>query len=217
LGETEEPSPGRTIYIQSHRGNVPQLYRAFAAIQQRFKLVQPLSFGEPMPEHPEFELYDLTVDPGESNNLASGHPQELAALKQGYEQWFRDVSSTRGYDPPRIILGAPHENPVTLTRQDWRMVGPDGWGDDSLGFWEVDVAAAGAYDIHLRFPEQPAAGTLEFQSGAAGRKESFAPGATELTLAGVKLESGPQSLHARLARAGATVGVAYVDISKRAE
>jgi arylsulfatase/arylsulfatase A len=216
-GEVEEASPGRTIHIQSHRGNEPQLHRAFAAITQRFKLVQPLSFGQPMPEDPEFELYDLPADPGEENNVAAERPEELAALKQGYEQWFRDVSSTRGYDPPRIYLGTDYENPVVLTRQDWRIVGDDGWGDDSLGYWDVDVQEAGAYDIRLRFPEQPQAGRLEFRLGAVERAEPFAAGAQEVTFADLALEKGPQMLEARLVRGGETVGVAYVDVTKQPE
>jgi arylsulfatase/arylsulfatase A len=216
-GDVEESRPGRTIYIQSHRGNVPQRYRAFAAITQRFKLVQPLSFGQSMPEDPVFELYDLPADPGEANNVASEHPEEAAALRQGYEEWFRDVSSTRGYDPPRILLGTGHENPVVLTRQDWRMIGDDGWGDDSLGYWEVDVVDAGAYDVRLRFPAQPSRGRSEFQLGTAHRSEPFAKGAEEIAFTDVQLEKGPQTLEARLIRGGQTVGVAYVDVTRRIE
>jgi hypothetical protein len=216
-GDREEASPGRTIYIQSHRGNEPRLHRAFAAITQRFKLVQPLAFGQPMPEDPVFELYDLPADPGEVNNVASEHPEEAAELKQGYEQWFRDVSSTRGYDPPRIFLGTEHENPVVLTRQDWRMVGDDGWGDDSLGFWDVAVMNTGAYDIRVRFPAQPSAGRLEFRLGAADRTEPFAKGAEEIIFSNVQLEKGPQTLEAKLLRGAKTVGVAYVDVTRKTE
>ena len=214
-GNEQEASSGRTIYIQSHRGNEPRQYRAFAAITQRFKLVQPLSFGRPMPEDAVFELYDLAPDPGEANNVASEHPREAAELKQGYEQWFRDVSSTRGYDPPRIFLGTEHENPVVLTRQDWRMVGDDGWGDDSLGFWDVDVTNAGAYDIRVRFPEQPSAGRLEFRLAAVELTQPFAKGDEEISFPNVQLEKGPQTLEAKLLRGREAVGVAYVDVTRR--
>ncbi|MEX2300645.1 MAG: arylsulfatase [Bryobacterales bacterium] len=214
-GDGEQASPGRTIYIQSHRGNEPQLYRAFAAITQRFKLVQPLAFGQPMPEDAVFELYDLAADPGEATNVASEHPEEAAKLKQSYEQWFRDVSSTRGYDPPRIFLGTEHENPVVLTRQDWRIVGDDGWGDDSLGFWEVAVMNAGTYDIRVRFPKQPSAGRLEFRLGAAELTQPFAEGDEEISVPNMQLEQGPQTLEAKLLRDGKAVGVAYVDVTRR--
>jgi hypothetical protein len=214
-GDGDQASSGRTIYIQSHRGNEPQLYRAFAAITQRFKLVQPLAFGQPMPEDAVFELYDLAVDPGEATNVASEHPEEAANLKKGYEQWFRDVSSTRGYDPPRIFLGTEHENPVVLTRQDWRIVGDDGWGDDSLGFWEVAVMNAGTYDIRVRFPKQTSAGRLEFRLGAADLAQPFAEGDEEISFPNVQLEKGPQTLEAKLLRGREAVGVAYVDITRK--
>ena len=77
----------------------------------------------------------------EQRNIAAEHPEIASNLRAQYEAWFRDVGS-RGYAPPRIHLGTPHEDPVVLTRQDWR--GPrSGWNSDSLGHWEVDVAKAG--------------------------------------------------------------------------
>ena len=56
--------PARTYFTQAHRGNEPEPYRAFAAIEDRFKLVQPLSFNrpDPPPDAP-LELYDLLADP----------------------------------------------------------------------------------------------------------------------------------------------------------
>ena len=40
-----------------------------------------------------------------------------------YLAWFQDVAATRGFEPVRIALGGPRENPTILTRQDWR--GPE--------------------------------------------------------------------------------------------
>ncbi len=206
--------PDRTIYIQSHRGNEPQLYRAFAAISQRYKLVQALSFSDPMPPDAPLELYDIEADPGEQENLAGQFPDVVAAMKQGYEDWFRDVSSTRGYAPPRIPLGTPHENPVTLTRQDWRVVGKDGWSDDDLGYWEIDNPSAGNFEIVLRFPEQQQAGRAEFKLGGAERKKPVARGASSVVFESVPLEAGPGLLEARLVRGNRTVGVSYVDVKR---
>lgn len=204
----------RTLHIQSHRGNEPQLYRAFAAVTQKHKLVQAKHFGQPMPDDAPLELYDLEADSGEENDLAAEHPEIVERLKKGYEEWFEDVSSTRGYDPPRIPLGTEHENPVTLTRQDWRIVGPDGYGDKNLGYWEVDVASVGNYDVQLRFPKQDVAGRVEFALGEAQAAESFEAGAESVTVGPFPLSVGPGQLEARLIRAGETVGVKYVDVTK---
>jgi hypothetical protein len=167
-----------------------------------------------MPEGAPLELYDLEADASEENDLAAQHPEVVERLKKGYEEWFEDVSSTRGYDPPRIPLGTEHENPVTLTRQDWRIVGPDGYGDKNLGFWEVEVAAAGNYEVQLRFPRQEAAGRIEFALGDAQASDSFAAGAESATFGPFALPQGPGQLQARLIRSGETVGVKYVDVTK---
>jgi len=206
--------PGRTLHIQSHRGNEPQLYRAFAAVTQKHKLVQAQHFGQPMPEDAPLELYDLETDTSEENDLASRHPEIVERLKKGYEAWFEDVSSTRGYEPPRISLGTEHENPVILTRQDWRIVGSDGYGDKNLGYWEVEVASAGNYEVQLRFPKQEAAGQIEFALGDAQAAGSFTAGAESITVGPFALPVGPGQLEARLIRAGETVGVKYVDVTK---
>ena len=214
LPNANAPVAERTLYLQSHRGNEPQRYRNFAAVTQHYKLVQPRSFGQPMPAKPVFELYDLEADVGEQNNLAEQEPDIVARLKAGYEAWFDDVSSTRGYDPPKIPLGTEHENPVILTRQDWRIVGPDGYGDQNLGYWEIEVASPGEYEIRFRFPQQETAGRAEFKLGDAKQSKSFTRGGEAVTFANVTLRPGPGLLEARLVRGGKTVGVKYVDVKK---
>ena len=206
--------PERTIFIQSHRGNEPQLYRNFAAVSQKYKLVQPLSFSTPAPPDTPLQLYDLESDPGEQNDLAAAQPGELARLKKQYEDWFEDVSASRGYDPPKIFIGTEYENPVILTRQDWRMVGRDGWEDGYLGYWEVDVKSAGKYDVRFRFTKQERAGRAEFKLGDVELSKPFTREAESVTFSDVVLESGPARLDARLVRGGKMVGVNYVDVSK---
>ena len=204
----------RTLYIQSHRGNQPQLFRAFAAITQKYKLVQAQHFGRPMPDDAPLELYDVQADAGEQNDLASQDLEVLERLKKGYEEWFGDVSSTRGFDPPRILLGSGHENPVILTRQDWRVAGADGYGDKNLGYWEVNVASAGNYEVRLRFPPQKTAGRVEFQLGDHQGEAEFEAGAESVTFGPFSFAEGSATLQARLIRGGATVGVKYVDVTK---
>src|SRR5690606_32440827 len=127
----------RTLFFQWHRGDEPELYRACAARTQRWKLVN----GK--------ELYDLQADPAESQDVAADHPHVVAKLRSEYEAWFRDVSA-RGYAPPRIHIGTQHENPVMLTRQDWR--GPRaGWDAKSLGHWEVLVTRPAECEFKVRF------------------------------------------------------------------
>lgn len=130
----------RTLFFQWHRGDEPVLYKNCAARSQQYKLVN----GK--------ELYDLGVDPGEQNDIAAQNPGVVEKMCKDYESWFRDVSSTRGYKPPRIQLGTQFQNPVVLTRQDWR--GANNWSDADVGYWEVFVTQTGSYTITLRFTRQ---------------------------------------------------------------
>jgi arylsulfatase A-like enzyme len=200
--------PARTLFFQWHRGDVPEMYRDAAARDDRWKLVTHLKGGRPVAE-----LYDLPADPGETKDVAAGHPDVVARLRAAYEAWFQDVSATRGYDPPRIYLGTPHENPTILTRQDWR--GPRaGWDKESLGYWEVDVRTAATYAVTLLFPPSPAERQAHFKLGGVDKSVSLAPGADTCVLEKVGLEAGPGRLEAWLDVGGRTVGVHYVCVKR---
>jgi hypothetical protein len=94
------------------------------------------------------------------------------------------------------------------------MAGPDGWGDESLGFWEVDVKAVDSYEVTLRFPEQPRAGAVSFALGAAKAEQRFEKGATSAVFSPLNLPAGPGRLEASLRRGSETAGVSYVDVKR---
>ena len=209
--------PERSIVIQTHRGNQPVRFHHFMIRDARWKLLHPTGFGhEGFKEPPTFEkleLYDIVADPAETNNLAADHPEIVARLKDEYSRWFDDVSTTRedNYAPPRIHIGSEHENPLTLTRQDWR---DGGWGPDSNGHWELHVATAGKYDIRLDFlaAENPGTATIEI-AGVTKQIDTAAKQAT-VTFRGVELPAGPARLLATLASDGKGHGPLYVHIRK---
>jgi len=192
--------PDRTLYFQWHRGDEPEMYRNCAARSAQHKLVNG------------GELYDMIADPGEQNDIAAQHPEIVSEMRAGYEAWFEDVSATRGYEPPRIHLGSPHENPTTLTRQDWR--GAQGWGDDNLGYWEVHVAAGGEYEIGLRFAAGVPAREAHLRLGGVAVSQPLEEGATECVFSGVRLSAGDARLEAWLEADGQRRGVAYVDVKR---
>ena len=191
----------RTLFTQWHRGDEPELFRACAARTQQYKLVD----GK--------ELYDLTADPAEERNIAAERPEVAARLRQQTEAWFRDVSSTRGYAPPRIHLGTPYENPTILTRQDWR--GPNAsWNEDGIGHWEVDVKRAGRYQISLRMGAAPADGEAALSLGAAAARAKIEKGATACSLGEVNLNPGSAQMKPILRYNEQKRGAHYVDVQK---
>jgi len=204
--------PDRELFFQWHRGDVPQPHRACAVRGQRYKLVQPRGVrGKPLPAEPKFELFDMQRDPLEMRDIAAEHPAIVKRLRHAYDAWFADVSGTRGFAPPRIDLGTRHENPVVLTRQDWR--GPRaGWRRDSLGFWEVRVAREADYKVILRFAAAKVPGSAVLKIAGTTSRQPIAPKATTVTFRAVHLGAGPARLEAELRHGEKKRGVEYVDV-----
>ncbi len=208
--------PNRTIYIQNHRGDVPQLNRNVSARNQHWKLVQPLGKAtDPFPPDATFELYDMSVDPGETNNLADMRPEIVAEMRKGYEEWFRDVSSTRGFDPVRIRLGTEHEEVATLARFDWRGEGEQRAEPDGIGYWAVEIEGAGEFDLNLRFAEPlPSEGTARLKIGEVEVVRDVAAGAESERFERVALPAGPANLEALVEYSGLVRGASFVDINR---
>jgi arylsulfatase A-like enzyme len=138
----------RTLFFQWHRGDVPEKGRAFAARGPRYKLVQAAGVQQGAKFKPKLELFDLQNDPFEQKDIAAEKPEVVAQLKKEYEAWFDDVTK-KGFDPPRIVVGSEKENPVRLSRQDWRGE-KAGWNPDSVGHWLIRVERAGLYEMTIR-------------------------------------------------------------------
>jgi arylsulfatase/arylsulfatase A len=141
--------PDRTLFFQWHRGDVPELGRAFAARGPRYKLVQASGVA-PGKYTPKEELFDLANDGFEEKDVAGEHPEIVRDLRAKYEAWFADVKATRNFEGPRIHLGSDREPLTVLTRQDWR--GPNaGWMPASEGHWDVFAELPGKYRVTLDF------------------------------------------------------------------
>ena len=118
------------------------------------------------------ELYDFRADVGETTDLAAEEPAVVAKMRAHYERWWAGVSAGL-QEPCPLSIGAPQENPVTLTSSDWWEIYADNFGHVSTaaggptgGAWHVFVERSGDYEILLsRWPmEQKLALT-------AGREE----------------------------------------------
>jgi hypothetical protein len=207
--------PDRQIVIQAHRGNVPVRYHHFLLRGPRYKLVHPSGFrNEGFEGEPAFELYDMETDPLELQDLASEKPEVVAELRAAYDAWFDDVSHTRpdNYDPPRIVVGTPHEEVTVLTRQDWRHTNGRPWGPDSNGHWELEVATAGEYDVRLRFPPVEAAGEATLDLDGKTLSAGLRGEAEEHVFVAVPLAAGPLRLQATLEHGSETRGPWQVDV-----
>lgn len=194
--------PDRTLYFQWHRGDRPEPFRGSAIRGERYKLVE----GK--------ELYDLRNDPGETKDLSAQHPEIVTRMRRDYWAWYRDVSSTRGYDPPRIALGTRHEDPVVLSRQDWR--GPNaGWTPKSVGHWEVETARSGRYEVTLRLAPNTPAGEAHFRLGPVTAKQPVSAGSATCTFRDLQVPAGPGRLEAWVEAGNSPLGVHYVEVRRQ--
>ncbi len=209
--------PDRMIVIQSHRGDKPVRYHNFSARTQKWKLLHASGFGKnSFQGEPHFELYDMENDPLETKNVAPHHPEIVETLRKQYDAWFDDVSSTRpdNYEPPRIHIGTPHENPVVLTRQDWRHIKGRPWGADSNGFWLLYAAKKGPYTVRLRFPPLAAPADITLEFGGKTLNQSASQNDTECTFKEVPVDKGEAKLLATLTIKEKTRGPWQVDVMR---
>ena len=182
------PGPERTIFLQVARGLEPKPYQNAAAVADRWKLVlSPGTFNEEdWAGPPAFELYDLTADPGEQQDVAREHPQEVAALREQYDDWFASVGASRDFEPGVIVIGSDEENPAVLCRyQDSTFV------DGKPTTWTVEIAQAGEYELTVNRGDRSGAGTLWVEVNGERTSRPLAAGESAAV---VDLPAGPAKL-----------------------
>ncbi len=177
LVKVEDSAP-RTLFVQSHRIELPEMWRNSAVMTERYRLIN----GR--------ELYDMVDDPSQVRNLAAEKPEVVDRLRFAYEEWYKDVSQRFDEYCP-ISLGAAEQDPTLLTSHDWHGPGADlAWYQGQLlrrpaanGFWAVKIERAGRYRFTLR--ERPAAadfalkrGVARLQLGTLTQTRAIGPGAT---------------------------------------
>jgi arylsulfatase A-like enzyme len=203
--------PERTLFVHSQRIDHPEKGRKCAVMTDRWRLVN----GE--------ELYDMTADPGQKKNVVKEHPDVAAGLRQAYDGWWADLS--RRFDEYcEIVVGSEKENPSRLCCHDWH--GPAAPSDQQAllkapqanGFWAIEVARAGKYEIALR--QLPAEANTAIQADRArvkvGDVEADKPvpdGATSVTFT-VELKAGKCRLQTWLSdsKKGVERGAFYVEV-----
>ena len=155
----ENPSaewPDRKIVVESQRILNPEKYRKCAVMSDRWRLCTANGSN--------FELSDMSKDPSQTKNVIKENPEIAKSLSASYQNWWDDVSKDHNIIS-RISLGAPQENPTTLTAHDW--FGASVYSQSSIasikckqdsptlknqlyGIWKVYIERSGWYQISLR-------------------------------------------------------------------
>jgi arylsulfatase/arylsulfatase A len=197
---------------------VPQKFHHFSLHEEPWKLVHPSGFGkESFTGPPQLQLYNLSKDPRQQNDVSAEHPEVFKRLIQGYEDWFADVSSTRpdNYAPPRIVIGTDHEKRSVLTRQDWRHASGRPWASDSNGFWLLEAPEAGGYEVELIFKTAHSAGKVTITAGSAKIQFDLPASKAGSFLKGMHLPSGKFKLSVDVVLDGKTRGPHQVILTRK--
>lgn len=161
--------PDRTLVVTNQRVLNPDPQRPYSVMQGNWRYVHAEQNGG-------VELFDLTTDPSQTNDISAQHPEKAAELAKVYKQWWQHVTG-KGTPTTRPIIGSKHENPSRLTGMDW--LSPNtgqvpwwpGFGDDKWGKghgwvgneekfivspWALKVAETGNYTMTLYLHDIPA-------------------------------------------------------------
>lgn len=122
------------------------------------------------------ELYDLASDPMQENNVIDRHPKVVAKMREHLYAWWEGVKDLANEVQNAAIIGTKYENPTKLSATEWLDVFVDQQGQIRRGvlkngYWMIEVATAGLYEIELRrWPKETdgkISGTLPDGSGRA--------------------------------------------------
>lgn len=187
----ESEWPERTLFVHVQRGEIPPKWVNSAVLTERWRF----NHGS--------ELYDITKDPGQASDVAAKHPSVVKALRSDYEEWWSSL--TPAFERfAYVVVGSEHENPSMVTCHDWHSDGQVPWHHGLIekaewvnGYWMIDVARPGRYEITLRQQPVEAAFAIEatearVEIGDRSAASPVKPGATSVTL--------PMTLHAGPAR-----------------
>ena len=110
------------------------------------------------------ELYNLESDPMQQKNVINQHPEVVTKMRQHLYAWWDGVKHLAN-EEQRIIVGTKYENPTKLSATEWLDVFIDQQGQilrgvQKSGYWLIDVARAGKYEIELRRWPKESDGTI---------------------------------------------------------
>jgi arylsulfatase A-like enzyme len=161
------------------------------------------------------ELFDLSLDPSEAQNIAGGNPETVRALRSKMEEWFSDVTKGQRYSRVPIEVGRKDENPVEIDLT-WgdpigKRVRPlyrsynldivDQWDTPGDAVrWDLEVVQGGVYEVTLNYgcrigdggkvKIEAGGSVLEHEPQPTAGREVFRP----LTCGTIQLRRGPVRL-----------------------
>ena len=170
--------------------------------------------------------YDIRADSAQETDVASMHPAVVSELRAAYDAWWDELAEA--FDEyTRIVLGRTVNTPSRLTAHDWHNPTSDvPWHQNQIeedpvlnGFWTVDVAHSGTYEIALRQRPRGVRHGIDgvearVSIGGVERSMNIPEDVDEIS-ARIDLAAGPTRLQTWLVEAdGTTRGAYYVYVTR---
>ncbi|MCA1758157.1 MAG: arylsulfatase, partial [Bacteroidales bacterium] len=146
-GEKPDVFETRSLFFYWTR-RYPELYQNIALQKGPFKLVGNANFNAALEE---FELFNIQEDEFELKNILPENKTLASEMKTELDRMIHELSnSPHLQNPPRIIVGSEHENPVYLNRNDAGGARGIWTQEEVFGFWRVKIQE-GKYNIRIKF------------------------------------------------------------------
>ncbi|UZD22636.1 arylsulfatase [Algoriphagus halophytocola] len=159
----EKENAGNKSYFAYWNRKYPELYENISIQKGGWKLVGNTGHNSDIEA---FELYDLSRDPYEENNLSASNSAKALELKSELDEIYQELINEENLiTPPLIQVGNKAENPIILNRND--ASGERGiWAqEDIFGYWKVAIEP-GLYDIKFKFVKPvPSKGKMTLETG----------------------------------------------------
>ncbi len=104
--------PDRFLVTDSQRVRDPIKWKVSSVMSEHFRLINGV------------ELYQIDEDPGQQNDVAGDHPEQVEKMRAFYEAWWAELEPTFA-QTTEIVLGHADHPVVSLTAHDWiQLAGP---------------------------------------------------------------------------------------------
>ncbi len=145
--EKPEVFETRSLFFYWTR-RLPELYQNIALQKGPYKLVGNTNFSSDLEN---FELFNIREDEFELKNILPGNKKLASEMKTELDYIIEELSnSPHLQNPPRIVIGSEHENPVYLNRNNAGGARGIWTQEEVFGFWRVKIQK-GKYNIRFKF------------------------------------------------------------------
>lgn len=147
LTKPEQTPKDRKIIVKEGRRIRPEQYDRNCVIWNNWRLIG------------EAELYDISNDPGQKNNIAALRPEIVKTLKAHYDDYWSSIEDSIDIVEP-LVVGSAAAEFTDLTSNSWIEIDCDNRGRVANvceplngGVWQIEAERAAAYKVQLsRWP-----------------------------------------------------------------